>query len=67
MTERRRIFVRLGGKFNMGDYNILDIAFEAEDYVRDDLDEGKLDKGLERLYSLLDNKLHKKVQESSGK
>lgn len=64
MLDNRRVVVRLGGNFNMGNYNNMEIKIEVEDYVRDDLDEGNMAKAIDRVYALVDKKLYEKLEEA---
>jgi hypothetical protein len=63
--DRRRVVVRLGGKFNLGDYNIWEQVIEVEDYVRD-IDEGSTSKAIDRVHGLVDHKLAEMLKEVRG-
>lgn len=57
MTEQTRVGASFEVKLNLGNYNSAKVNLWIEDRVRDDLDEGKTGRALDRLKSLLDVKV----------
>lgn len=64
MSEQNRdrpVTVRLGGKFNMGNYNNIEMMIEVQDYVRGG---EKVSEAIDRVYNLVDAKLEEKLKEA---
>ena len=55
--NKSRVGAKLTARLNLGDYNWIEFSEWIEDDVREDLDEGKTSRALDRLYGLLDKKL----------
>lgn len=53
-----RVGARLSAQLNLGDYNLVKMEVWVEDRVRDDLDEGKTSRAVDRVRSLVDDKLN---------
>jgi hypothetical protein len=57
MSENTKVGAKLSARLNLGDYNHAELTLWVEDRVRDDLDEGKTTRALDRLVTMLDVKL----------
>ena len=55
--EATRVGAKLSARLNLGDYNWVEFTEWVEDRVRDDIDEGRASKAMDRLNALLDTKL----------
>ncbi len=52
-----KVGAQLEAKLNLGDFNNAKLSLWVEDRVREDLDDGKASRALDRLVNLLDVKL----------
>jgi hypothetical protein len=57
MSDTTKVGARFDAKLNLGNYNSAEISLWVEDRVRDDLDDGKTGRALDRIKELLDAKI----------
>jgi len=55
--DPRKVGAQMEVKINLGDYNTAKLSLWVEDRPREDLDDGKFSKALDRLINLLEIKL----------